>query len=69
MSFAYYKELYLKQKNHHHHNNNNRNIYQKSEKATKAGYFSKLNNPIMIPMKKKLSVKAGSIDASMSWRQ
>ncbi len=35
----------------------------------KAGYFSKPNNPIMIPLKKKLSVKAGSIDASMSWRQ
>lgn len=36
----------------------------------KAGYFSKSNNPIMIPLKKKkLSVKAGSIDASMSWRQ
>lgn len=39
---------------------------KKKNKAAKAGYFSKPINPIMIQMKKKLSVKAGSIDASMS---
>lgn len=41
---------------------------KKIKKSTKAEYFSKPNNPIMVQMGKKLSVKA-SIDASMSWRQ